>query len=254
MIGSRGMKASAEGMASSSRARRRRWSGAGRDGAVLRPRSRGLCGGPPPPWPTASCPKTGALCSPALSSESSACSRRSSISSSLANWRRRVLRMASACRSVELERRNQFRFRFILIADDPDHLIEVQEDDQKPVQDMQPRIDLAETPTGAAAVHLAAVIQEGLQDRRLQPHHVRRGGPVQDVHVDWESGSPDRRGDRDSPSAFPARCHAPWALSPNGCSRRTRRGRRRVAALSSARSGWRVVLPSATSAPDTALR
>ena len=42
---------------------------------------------------------------PSRSSASSACSRRSSISSSRASWRRRVLRMASAWMSVEVEGR-----------------------------------------------------------------------------------------------------------------------------------------------------
>ena len=66
---------------------------------------------------------------------------RISISSSLRSERSRMFRIASACMSVSLKRSHQARLRFVLVADDADHLIDVQIDQQIAVEDLDAPLD-----------------------------------------------------------------------------------------------------------------
>ena len=70
-------------------------------------------------------------------------SSRISISSSLRKLRSRMLRMASACTSGELERLHQHRLRLVLGADDLDDLVEVEIGDQIAAEHFEPVLDLA---------------------------------------------------------------------------------------------------------------
>ncbi len=73
-----------------------------------------------------------------------------------------------------------------LLADDTDHLIEVEEDDAQAFQQVQTLLDAGDPPLRAAVQHHATMIQEGLQ-AGLQPHDARRVGRVQHVHIDREA-------------------------------------------------------------------
>ena len=77
----------------------------------------------------------------------------------------------------EREGLDQPRLRLLLEADDADHLVQVEEDDEEAFEDVQPVGDLAEAPVGAPPVHLPPVIEEGLQ-AGLHAEHARRSGLV----------------------------------------------------------------------------
>ena len=100
--------------------------------------------------------------------------------------------MASAWISVSSKASISFGLGLLLVADDADHLVEVEVGDQQAVEDVQAGLDLGQAVAGAADQHLAAVVEEGLQ-RLLQAHDAGRAAGVQDVHVDAGSGSPGRR-------------------------------------------------------------
>ena len=79
-----------------------------------------------------------------FSADSPSSSLRISISSSLRSARSRMLRMASAWMSVSVQARHHHRLRLVLLADDADHLVEVEIGDQVAAEDFQPLLDLAE--------------------------------------------------------------------------------------------------------------
>ena len=81
---------------------------------------------------------------------------------------------------------DQLGLGLILEPDDTDHLVEVEEDDQQAVQDMEARLDLAETPAGAPLIDLTAMVEESEQ-RRLQPHDAGCRRLVENVHIDREA-------------------------------------------------------------------
>ena len=59
---------------------------------------------------------------------------------------------------------DQLRLRLVLEADDADHLVEVQVDDQQAFQDMQALLDLRRGGSSSAADQdLAAMVEKGLQ-------------------------------------------------------------------------------------------
>ena len=74
----------------------------------------------------------------------------------------------------------------LLIADDADHLVQVEVGDHQAVEDVQTRLDLAQPVAGAADQHVAAVIEEGSQGL-LQVHDARRAARIKDVEVDAEA-------------------------------------------------------------------
>ena len=94
--------------------------------------------------------------------------------------------MASAWRSESSKRAIRAALGCVLEADDADHLVQVEIDDQQAVQDVQARVDLAEAEAGSPTVDLAPVVQEGLQ-RGLQAQDARGARLVQHVHVDREA-------------------------------------------------------------------
>ena len=74
----------------------------------------------------------------------------------------------------------------ILLADDADHLIDVEIGDQVAAEDFQPLFDLAEAELRAADQHLAAVVEPFAQ-HALQRQHVRHLAARQDIHVEREA-------------------------------------------------------------------
>jgi hypothetical protein len=70
------------------------------------------------------------------------------IFSSRASWRRRISRMSSAWRSVRPNARSA-RLRLVRLADDADHLVDVQEDDHPAFEDVDAVVDLRETVAAA---------------------------------------------------------------------------------------------------------
>ncbi len=87
----------------------------------------------------------------------------------------------------QLEGRHQLGLRLILLADDPDDLVEIEIGDQVTCEDLEAALDLVEPVTGAAFQNDHAMIEEALQ-HLAQTHHARRPGRVQHVHV---QGEPD---------------------------------------------------------------
>jgi hypothetical protein len=85
-------------------------------------------------------------------------SLRISISSSLRSERRRMLRIASACTSVS-EAGHQHLLRLVLLADDADHLVDVEIGDQIAAEDLQSRSISASRCSRAAHQHLAAMVE-----------------------------------------------------------------------------------------------
>ena len=160
MIGSRSTNAS---LATSTVGRRRAELGAPRAqraGAELlagSPRAPRRCG------PSAASRPSAAPAMSLRSFASALCSLRISISSSLRSERSRMFRIASACMSVSLKRCDQPRLRFILLADDADHLVEVQIDQQIAVEDLDAPLDRRQPMARAAHQHLVAVIEPGAQ-------------------------------------------------------------------------------------------
>ena len=71
--------------------------------------------------------------------------------------------MASAWMSVRSKVSISRGLGLLLVADDADHLVEVEVGDDAAVEDLQPARDLLEAVPGAADQHLAAVVEEGLQ-------------------------------------------------------------------------------------------
>ena len=83
----------------------------------------------------------------------------------------------------QLEPRHQRRLRLVLLADDPDHLVEVEEGLEIAFEDLEPVHDLGEAMARAADQHLHAVGEEGLQ-RLGQAHHPRHAGGIENIQVE----------------------------------------------------------------------
>ena len=69
----------------------------------------------------------------------------------------------------QVEARHQHGLRLVLIADDADHLIEVEIGDQQAVQHFEPVLDLLQPVFGAPAQHHFAVVEPLLQHLRQAP-------------------------------------------------------------------------------------
>ena len=87
---------------------------------------------------------------------------------------------------AELEGRDQLLLRLVLVADDADHLVEVEVGDPEAVEDVEAGLDLGQPVAGAADQHIAAMVEEG-QQHLLQPHDAGRAAGVEDVEVDAEA-------------------------------------------------------------------
>ena len=86
----------------------------------------------------------------------------------------------------QAEVRDQDGLGLFLLANDADHLVDVEEDDAQAFQQVQPLLDPCDPPLRPAVQNLAAVIQEGPQ-AGLQPHDPRGAVCIQHVHVDREA-------------------------------------------------------------------
>ena len=118
-----------------------------------------LLGGRPPPLSSLAAARSSSRCS------APSCSRSSltAISSSRRRLRRRMFKIASACRSRQLEGAHHLGLGLVLLADDPDHLVEV------------------EIGHEVAAEHLQAVPRSspaGWRERRISTSGDGRGRPA----------------------------------------------------------------------------
>src|SRR5579885_3082543 len=84
---------------------------------------------------------------------------------------------------AQIPARHELRLRLVALADDADHLVDVEIDDDLALEDLHAPRDRREAVAGAALQHDAAVIEEGLQ-RLLQIHDARHAGGVEDVEVE----------------------------------------------------------------------
>ena len=98
---------------------------------------------------------------------------------------------------VEAEARHQRGLRIILLADDADHLVEVEMDDEEAGQQLEALLDPAAAVQAAPAQHLAAVGQPGAQ-QLPQVEDPRRRPVHQHVEVDGDAhlqvGQPEQLG------------------------------------------------------------
>ena len=103
-------------------------------------------------------------CSVPFSLRSSASSCWILIVSRRASWRRRISRMSSAWRSDRRNSAISAGLRLVRIADDVDHLVDVQQDRFAAFQDVDAVIDLAQLEFGTAAHRDEAEVDPLLQD------------------------------------------------------------------------------------------
>ena len=106
-----------------------------------------------------------------------------------------MLRIASAWTSLKSQRAHHLGLRVVGLADDADHLVEIEVDDDLPAQDLDAAGDRGEPVAAAALQHIAAMVEKGLQ-RLLQAHHPRHAGGVEHVeverHPDFELGQAEQ--------------------------------------------------------------
>ena len=160
------------------------------------------------------------------------CSLRISISSSLRRLRRRMLRMASACISVSVNALDQRRLGLVLVADDADHLVEVE--DRRSDSRRGFRAGARSLPGGGWSG--APAPRGGGRARRcstsLRP--ITRGRAVASSTFmlsgkrRFQLGQPEQR----LHQHFGLDAAASSAPARGGCPRRSRRARRRAAAAS----------------------
>ena len=85
-----------------------------------------------------------------------------------------------------LEPRHERGLRLVLLADDADHLVEIEEDDQHAREGVEALFDLAEPEARAAQQHVAAMV-EPLAQRVRKRHDARHDAIDEHVHVDRET-------------------------------------------------------------------
>ena len=83
----------------------------------------------------------------------------------------------------ELEALHQQRLRLVLAADDADHLVQIQEGDQQPIEDVQTLADLVQPVPQAARDGRGAELEPLAKDL-LQAHHARAAVERDDVEID----------------------------------------------------------------------
>ena len=85
--------------------------------------------------------------------------------------------------------------RVVALADDADHLVEIDIDDDLAAQDLHAAGDRGETVAAAPLQHDPAMVEKGLQ-RLLQVHHPRHAERVEHIeverHPDFELGQPEQ--------------------------------------------------------------
>ncbi|MGY4333644.1 hypothetical protein ACVWWG_008061 [Bradyrhizobium sp. LB7.2] len=81
----------------------------------------------------------------------------------------------------ELERLDQRRLRLVLVADDPDHLVDVQIGNQQAAENLQPALDLGLAMVGPTDQHVAQMVKPFAQALR-ESHHL--GHTALDQHVE----------------------------------------------------------------------
>ena len=89
-------------------------------------------------------------------------------------------------RVAQLEARDQRRLRFVLLAHDADHLVEVEVDDHHAGEQFEPPLDRRQPMARAAQQHFAAMIEPLLQ-RLAQRDDARDDAVDQHVHVDGDA-------------------------------------------------------------------
>ena len=87
----------------------------------------------------------------------------------------------------QLERAHQLGLGLVLLANDADHLVEVQVGDAEGRQHLEPILDPGETVAAAADQHVHAVREERLQHLD-EAHHPRRALGVEHVEIERQAG------------------------------------------------------------------
>ena len=232
------------------RAHRRRWCGAGRARGSARAEIASSPRGSPRRSSSTACRRRRAAPrSRAFSSVSSSSSLRISNLFQLAQGAQAHVEDRLGLDVGERQARHQHRLRLVLLADDADHLVEVEIGDQQAAEDFQPPVDLrpAGSASGAAAPRgdgraipaapRSATCTRGTRPRR-QHVHVERDAAFELGQL--EQRFHQQRRDRRCGSSAPAR---------RGCPRPIRRGRRRAAAACARSAARRSSRSAATSAP-----
>ncbi len=83
----------------------------------------------------------------------------------------------------ELEALHQHRLRLVLAADDADHLVEIEIDDEQAFEDVQPPADLVQAVLQAPRDGGDAELEPFREDG-LEPHHARAAIEADDVEID----------------------------------------------------------------------
>ncbi len=96
---------------------------------------------------------------------------------------------------AEAPARHHLGLRLVGLADDADHLVEIDIDDDKAAQHLDATRDRGEAVPALALQYLAAVVEKGLQ-RLLQIHHPRHPRGIDDIeierHPDFQLGQPEQ--------------------------------------------------------------
>ena len=133
----------------------------------------------------------------AFSAVSASYSRASSISSSLRRRAQAGVEDGVGLDFGELEAGHQGGLRLVLLADDADHLVEVEIDDEQAAQDLQAAVDLAEAVAGAALQHHAAVVDPFPQRLGEADHTSARRPPTRTFMLSGmralQLGQPEQR-------------------------------------------------------------
>ena len=87
----------------------------------------------------------------------------------------------------EREARDERRLRLVFLADDADHLVEVEVGNQIALEDFEAPRDFAQAEVGAANQHVLAVVQP-LAQHLAEAHHLRHLAVAQHVHVERDAG------------------------------------------------------------------
>ena len=182
-------------------------------------------------------------------------SLRISISSSLRKARSRMLRIASAWTSVSSKRAHHHRLRLVLLADDADHLVEVEIGDQIAAEHFQPlgrsrRAGSCERRTSTSWRWSSHSLQHLASATARSAPCPRDSTFMLSGKRAFELGQLEQRFHhqrRDRPCGSSARAR-------RGCPRRSRRARRRAAAACGRSSSSAIFSISRPSAPDREFR
>ena len=141
----------------------------------------------------------------------------------------------------------------VLLADDADHLIDVEIGDQIAAEDFEPLLDLAEPVPGAADQHVLAVLQPSCK-HALQRQDVRHLAARQHVHVERKAGFELGQLEQRFHQQAGIDRAALRRQARRGYLRRSRRARLRAAAACGRAAARRSSRSAAPSAPDRGSR